>query len=166
MDLDKRNGRLLGQPKRQKGKSVKLNTIIKDWPSDDQYNTRYRRVVRAAKKIPLIQGDKINANSEVTEEEIRRIIKVMPKSTPGYEHAETFLFTHPEGFPEQKWKQHCEERRFEKTEAYRAIEEGLNNAIREIDQKVNKVIDWANKMEDKIQKMEDEIQELKQEKRR
>lgn len=133
---------------------MKLSTIIRHWPEDQDYSTHYRRVIRAAEKIPLIQGDEINANSPVTEEEIRRIIGVMPKSTPGHEDVEAFLLTHPEGFPEQQWKKYCEEKEVEKSGLYRAIQGGFDEMSRQIKDEINKINNKIQEIEDRIDKLE------------
>ena len=87
-----------------------LNTIIKNWPAEQQYHTRWTRAIRAAKKA--LGRDDIGSKTEVTEEEMRLIIRAVPAGAEGVLKARDFL-GHHEGFPANEWILFCE--REEKT---------------------------------------------------
>lgn len=82
-----------------------LNTIIKHWPAEQRYHTRWTRAIRAAKKA--LERDDISAKTEVTEEEMRLIIRAVPAGAEGVLKARDFL-GHCEGFPASEWIRFCE----------------------------------------------------------
>lgn len=82
-----------------------LNTIIKDWPAEQRYHTRWTRAIRAAKKA--LERDDISSKTEVTEEEMRLIIRAVPSGAEGAAKARDFL-GHHEGFPVNEWIRFCE----------------------------------------------------------
>lgn len=82
-----------------------LNTIIKHWPAEQRYHTRWTRAIRAAKKA--LERDDIGSKTEVTEEEMRLIIRAVPAGAEGVLKARDFL-GHHEGFPTNEWIRFCE----------------------------------------------------------
>lgn len=82
-----------------------LNTIIKHWPAEQRYHTRWTRAIRAAKKA--LERDDISSKTEVTEEEMRLIVRAVPAGAEGVAKARDFL-GHYEGFPANEWIRFCE----------------------------------------------------------
>lgn len=82
-----------------------LNTIIKNWPAEQRYHTCWTRAIRAAKKA--LERDDISAKTEVTEGEMRLIIRAVPAGAEGVLKARDFL-GHHKGFPVNEWIRFCE----------------------------------------------------------
>lgn len=82
-----------------------LDLIIKNWPANTKHHSQWTRVTRAAKKA--LETDDVSSSMEVTEEEMRLIIRAIPARAEGVEEAYMFLALH-EGFPAQEWVRMCD----------------------------------------------------------
>lgn len=126
-----------------------LNTIIKHWPAEQRYHTRWTRAIRAAKKA--LERDDISAKTEVTEEEMRLIIRAVPDGAEGVFKARDFLGHHA-GFPTGEWVRFCE----------KAKEETLRHLRKEYQADMNKLDEILPEFQRWMEDMQKQINDINQ----
>lgn len=131
-----------------------LNTIIKHWPAEQRYHTRWTRAIRAAKKA--LERDDISAKTEVTEEEMRLIIRAVPDGAEGAEKARVFLGPH-EGFPASEWVRFCKR---EKEKTVHSLRKEYQADMDKLDEILPEFQRWMEDMQKQINDINQRLNQI------